>query len=117
LRPTHKELSGKIKGAASAVTKRRIRLVEPLVIAIDAQELGYDIRSELLCVLSELLTVCTPELYVGHTPPQKSYETMIKNQELFAFKVNIERFKDTVFVKFCLVSDVFYLVSLHRDRI
>ena len=46
----------------------------------------------------------------------KSYEKMVLSQEMFAFKLNIERFKYSVYLKFYLLAGHFYLISLHKNR-
>ncbi len=54
-RPSKKELFGKLRDAKAAVRKEDVFLIDQDVIAEDAMELGYDIGSELMEVLRELL--------------------------------------------------------------
>lgn len=114
-RPAHKELSGKIRVAKSAIAQGKIVLVEPLSIICDAADLGYETQ-DLPIILRELLDIATPEHYVGSRPPQKSYEKMISGKDLIAFKVVYERLKSIIYLKYTVVDGVFYLVSLHEDR-
>lgn len=112
-RPSHKELNGKLKVALDAVHGNRINLVESEVIVADAVELGYSIRHELQLVLLELLNNTGPEHYAGHRPPQRSYEKLIRNLDMWAFSVACPRFEPRVYYKFSLHNECFYLVSLH----
>lgn len=114
-RPTHKELTGKLKIALQCVHANRIFLVEPAVIAADAIELDYSLR-ELQAVLLDLLNCTGPEHYAGNRPPAKSYETCIKSLELWAFSVTCPRFAPCIYYKFALHNDGFFLVSLHPTR-
>lgn len=115
IRPSHKELSGKLRTALEAVQSDLIQLVEPVVIAADAIELEYSL-TELQAVLLDLLTCAGPEHYTGNRPPTRSYETCIRDLELWAFTVTIPRFEVPVYFKFTIKNGWFYLVSLHADR-
>ncbi len=89
-RPSHKELSRKIRAAQKAVREGQVTLLddqEELIVS-DAFELGYEVEHELIDILSDLLAQTTPEDYAGVRPPQKSYEKEIKGLELFAFGTN-----------------------------
>jgi len=112
-RPSHKELNGKLQTALKSVHANRIILVEPAAIVADAVSLGYSIRDELQVVLIDLLNSTGPEQYVGHRPPEQSYETKIRDLELWAFSVESPRFEALIYFKFSLHGDTFYLVSLH----
>ncbi|MBW2561449.1 MAG: hypothetical protein JRE40_11425, partial [Deltaproteobacteria bacterium] len=105
----------KIVQAKEAISKNRIYLLEPHVIAIDALELGYEI-GQITTVLSELLTNVTPRHYAGSHPPQKSYEDDIFNLDLFAFKIESKRFGCDVYVKYVLKDETLGLVSFHQHR-
>jgi len=115
-RPSHKELSRKIRAAKEAVTQGNINLINPAAIIADALELGYCIDSDLQDILLELLESTSPEDYAGNKPPQKSYEKEIKGVELFAFKKKCSYFSDDIYYKFTLYEDELFLVSLHKDR-
>jgi len=112
-RPSHKELHGKLQAALQCVHANRILLVEPAVIVSDAISLGYSIRHELQVVLLDLLNNTGPDHYAGGRPPEKSYETRIRNLELWAFSVQCPRFESRVYYKFSLYEGCFCLVSLH----
>jgi len=114
-RPSHKELTGKLQTALESVHANRILIVEPTVIASDAIELEYSII-ELQAVLLDLLNCTGPEHYAGNKPPARSYETQIKNLDLWAFSVDCPRFELPVYYKFTLSNGWFFLVSLHPCR-
>ena len=115
-RPTHKELSGKIKAATRAVKQVNVRYIDPLTIAVDAIELGYDFENNIFMILSDLLSVITPADYTGSRPPQRSYELVIKDMDLFAFTVQGSILVDVVYLKFSIKKDYFYIASLHKNR-
>ena len=114
-RPAHKELSGKIRNAKSAIAQGKIVLVEPLSIISDAAELDYEMK-DLPIILKELLEIATPEHYAGARPSQKSYEKVIRGKDLLVFKIISERFKSVIYLKYSIFDGFFYLVSLHEDR-
>ena len=116
MRPSHKELTAKLQTALQAVHADHILLVEPAVIVADAVELGYVIGDELQVILLELLNSTGPEHYAGHRPPERSYETRIRDLELWAFSVDCPRFEGQVYYKFSLQREWLFLVSLHRCR-
>jgi hypothetical protein len=116
-RPSHKELFGKLRSARQAIEAGRVALLNDLALTTDAIELDYSIEIELNAVLIELIETTTPAHYTGARPPQRSYEQDIKDLELFAFAVDSKRFKCRVYFKFALAEDIFWLVSLHPDRL
>jgi hypothetical protein len=111
-RPTHKELSGKIRQARDFVTSGHVVVLNDIACACDALDLGYDIESE----LQDVLTETGPEQYGGSRPPMRSYEEEIAGLDLFPFVIQSRRFGCAVYLKFALAEDVFWLVSLHKDR-
>jgi hypothetical protein len=115
-RPSHKELSSKIRQAIQAVSEGRVNLINPEVIASDALELGYLIGEELIEILNELLSAIQPEHYTGKRPPQRSYEEEIQDLELFAFSLFSDRFDCEIYLKFTLYDDELWIVSLHKSR-
>jgi hypothetical protein len=116
IRPSHKELYGKIREAKKTVAEGKVLIVEQEAVAADALDLEYFIETELLDVLQELLEETSPGHYAGTRPPQRSYEREIEGLELFAFGVESNRFKCRVYYKFALAQEFFWLVSLHQDR-
>jgi len=115
VRPTHKEITSKIRGAKDAAAKRRLSIVEPFSFAADAIELDYPVES-ISGIIVSLLNELTPEYYAGHRPPQRSYENCIKGADLFAFQWKSAALKADVYLKFALREGDFWLVSLHKSR-
>ena len=115
-RPTIKELDNKIREAKAAIRNQNILLVNQDAIAEDALELEYDIAEELYEVLEELLNEICSDNYVGSRPPEKSYEDKIRNSDLFPFVIDSQRFQCEVYLKFTLGKNIFWLVSLHKNR-
>lgn len=116
MRPSYKELNNKINQAKEAIFENRFFILDPVVIAADALELGYLVDS-LSDILSNLLNEIRPEHYAGQRPPQRSYEDKIKNCELFAFKWDSIFFGCEIYFKFTLKDDQLWVVSLHRNKL
>lgn len=115
-RPSYKELTTKIRGAQAAVDSKQVYLIDQDVIAQDAIDLEYDVETQLIEVLAGLLKETTPDHYAGVRPPQRSYQPAIEGLELFAFAVESSQFKCCVYVKFALLGEALWLVSLHQDK-
>ncbi len=115
-RPSAKELSQKIRQAREAVRAGKIALVNPLSIAADAVNIGY-LVADIQLLLRELLREIKTDSYAGHKPPQRSYEDRIKGCDLFAFQWKSTVLDCAVYFKFALHKGIFWLVSLHRDKV
>lgn len=116
-RPSHKELSNKIKTAKRLLETNSINILEPHVVLADSLDLGYSFKLEFQAIIEQLLDTVSPGDYAGSRPPQQSYETEIKGADLFAFVVQCP-FLDNknVYFKFALYQDVLVVVSLHEDK-
>ena len=114
-RPSQKELNRKINEATEAVSKNKISILNPVSLAVDALELGLDLRS-ISNTLTGLLEEITPGHYVGLYPPQRSYEDEIKDCELFAFRWLSKRLGCRTYLKFAIKDNRMWLVSFHEDR-
>ena len=120
-RPSKKEILNKIKQAKEIIKKGDIFILNKgNVFEDDAQELGYDISTELKILLLDLLESTEAKNYVGSHPPQRAYEQKIYKQELWAFKVKTDYFETDkeieVYYKFAIKSNTLFIVSLHKDR-
>jgi hypothetical protein len=113
IRPTHKELTGKIEQALKAVFDDWICILNQEILARDALELGYRI-SDLSDILIDLLTAILPGDYIGPQPPEKSYEEKIKGIELFVFKTYSQKLGCNIYLKFGLKGEFIWIVSLHE---
>jgi len=117
VRPSHRELSKKLRDATALLRKGFVTILEPDVIIADAFELGYSFKKEFNSIFQELLDVITPDNYAGTRPPLRSYEAEIQGAELFAFVAESTLLDGiTVYFKFALYNDTLVIVSLHKDR-
>ena len=114
-RPTYKELERKIRQAKEAVSRGRISILNPVIVAADALGLGISFE-EIQGILFTLLGETEPTDYVGQHPPQRSYEKEILRFELLAFRWNSKRLGCKIYLKFAFQEDQFWLVSLHEAR-
>jgi len=114
-RPSHKEISRKIKQAKEAVSENQFSILNPVIIAADALELGVNLQ-KISYILIDLLEEITPNDYVGQYPPQQSYEHDIEGYELLAFRWLSKTLGCRVYLKFTIKGKIMWLVSLHEDR-
>ena len=119
-RPSHKELTGKIKAAIDLFDSGRPRSASPEKLLANFVELGLYSTSSQLKAIGTVLGEISPECYCGHFPPEKSYEPITKGAELLAFRWESEHFGHTMYVKFSILGSgedrKLYLYSLHQDR-
>lgn len=59
--------------------------------------------------------------YKGSRPPERSFESATKDEELFVFVWDSEYFGERMYLKFCLImkdkkAETLFLHSLHKDR-
>lgn len=114
-RPSHRELSGKLKQALDSVSKGKIAFVNADALYADLLELDFLIE-DLQLVLPKLLREIRPGNYRGQRPPGKSYEEPILNCDLFAFRWTSNVFGCRMYLKFAIKMEYLWLVSLHRHR-
>lgn len=114
-RPSHKEINRKIKQAREAVSENQFSILNPVIIAADAIELGVDLQN-ISFILIDLLEEITPNHYAGQYPPQRSYEHDIEGYELLAFRWLSKTLGCRVYLKFTIKGKRIWLVSLHEDR-
>lgn len=114
-RPSHKEINRKIKQAKEAVSGNQFSVLNPVIIAADALELGLNLQ-KISYILSGLLEEITSNDYVVQYPPQRSYEHDIEGYELLAFRWLSKTLGCRVCFKFTMKGNRMWLVSLHKDR-
>ncbi len=116
-RPTHKELSNKLRKAKELLGVDCIDILEPQVVLADSFELGYSFQVEFKAIVEEILALADFKNYAGSRPPQRSYETQTKGAELFAFVVQSPLLDNKdIYFKFALYQDVLVVVSLHEEK-
>jgi len=113
--PSHKEINRKLKQAKEAVSENQFSILNPVIIAADAIELGVDLQNSSF-ILIDLLEEITPNHYAGQYPPQRSYEHDIEGYELLAFRWLSKTLGCRVYLKFTIKGKRMWLVSLHEDR-
>ena len=114
-RPSHKEINRKIEQAKEAVSENQFSILNPVIIAADAIELGVDLQN-ISFILIDLLEEITPNHYAGQYPPQRSYEHDIEGYDLLAFRWLSKTLGCRVYLKFTIKGKRMWLVSLHEDR-
>ena len=114
-RPSHKEINRRIKQAKEAVSENQFSILNPVIIAADAIELGVDLQN-ISFILIDLLEEITPNHYAGQYPPQRSYEHDIEGYELLAFRWLSKTLGCRVYLKFTIKGTRIWLVSPHEDR-
>jgi hypothetical protein len=115
-RPSYSEIQRKIRQAKQAITANNFLILKPIVISLDALELGYSFE-DIKVVLIDLLDEIRPGHYAGQSPPQRSYEEEIFQSELFAFQWESRRLGCKTYLKFAFKEKSLWLISLHEDRI
>ena len=115
-RPTHKELSGKIKLAKEALRTKDGLFTDPAKTVGELNALDLGGAEEVWPLIRELLEECDPKDYTGGKPPQKSYESAIEGSELFAFSWKSKKLSKKMYLKFVIKNGLFYYVSLHEDK-
>jgi len=113
--PSRKTIIGKITLAQRTSKKGDILLVTPDIIVADLMDLGHNV-DEIPNILYELLENTNPNDYAGTRPPQRSYEPVISDCELYAFKTTSKTIGCKIYYKFTIKDDSLWLVSLHKDR-
>jgi hypothetical protein len=116
MRPSEKEIGKRIKEAQKALAEGRVAVLNQEVIASDALELGYLIEEDFGPLLAELLDALAPAHYTGTRPPQRSYESKIKHQDLVVFEVTSTRLNCRLYFKFAVRHGILWVVSLHKSR-
>ena len=114
-RPSHKEITSKIKQAKRALLENRISIINPISVATDAIEPGLSF-GEISKILFDLLEEITPKDYAGQYPPQRSYVNEIKDGELSAFQWLSKSLGCKVYLKFTIKENQLWLVSLHQAQ-
>lgn len=115
-RPSVRELDGKIQSAIVIVAAGA-----RFFFANDEASMA-EIRSEChdLDTLEADILACMKEVkssdYAGGRPPQKSYESKIKDCDLFAFAWDSTHMSERMYLKFVIKNENFYYVSFHKDR-
>ncbi len=116
MRPSNKELSGKLREAQRLLCNSEGFFANPGKVAAELNVLKISDSDEIWDLIKSLLKEIRPQDYSGGRPPYKSYEKSIEGRDLFAFSW-LSRFLDKkMYLKFAIKDDRFFYVSLHEDR-
>jgi len=108
-------LGKKIAEAKRHFDDGRWRFVNPIKVTPDLEELGYDTADEITAAIGGALSEVLPAHYDGKRPPERAYEPVIKNRELFPFWWESAFFACEMYFKFVVADDGLWIVSLHKS--
>lgn len=126
-RPTHKELSNKLRDCAELIASGQWLPCDPAKLKANFDELEklFGVETTLAEDQTEILfgalKEITPDHYSGARPPPQSYERVIRGKELLAFRWRSGYFKNKeMYFKFCVsgseTSKRAYVCSIHPHR-
>ncbi len=115
-RPSRHELLNKILKAKSILRKKEGFFAHSSKIIGELEQLNITDTQEIWPFIYKLLQEIQPEDYAGSRPPQKSYEKKIEGKDLFAFAWESKILRMRMYMKFVILDDDFYYVSLHQDK-
>ena len=120
-RPSEKELWKKINLARTILSEDGFRPVSPQKLAANFTDLNLFSTEEQVEALDAALQEITPQDYSGARPPEKSYESGVRDDELFAFAWTSQYFRRRMYFKFCIHKEgdsrTLYVASLHKEKI
>ena len=119
-RPSTKEINKKLTAAREAIGSGKYYFLRPDKVYADLAELDLYTDEDLRIGLSSALQEIRSEDYAGSRPPDRAYESGIKEKELFAFSWDSTHFGFSVYLKFVDLSNEngrgLCFVSFHKDR-
>ncbi|MCE5318398.1 MAG: hypothetical protein LLG04_13690 [Parachlamydia sp.] len=115
-RPSQRELHKKIEEAKAALESGRCLFANPAKAVGELYALEMDDSSGVWPLIRALLNEIEPDDYAGSRPPQRAYEVLIAERELFAFSWNSGKLNKKMYLKFALKDRCYYYVSLHPSQ-
>lgn len=115
-RPSLKEIDKRLKEAIAALKTGNRFFANPSKVVGELMSLDLDDTEDVWELIITLLEEIELNEYAGSHPPQKSYESSIAGQELWAFSWRSTMMMKEMYLKFALKEGVFYYVSLHESR-
>lgn len=119
-RPSGKELNKKLNEALSAVLSGSCQFPLTKHLVSDLEDLEVEDESELMRLvaesLREIMAAGAERCYAGTRPPMRSYESEIKDLELWPFAWSSTVFGRCMYLKFALKRGIFLYVDCHEDR-
>jgi hypothetical protein len=119
-RPSHLELTRKLRAAGRLLDSGCWAPADPSKLAANFDDLGLFLAEEQAAALRAVVAEVRPEDYVGGRPPERSYERMTPGVEMFAFGWHSTYFGRPMYFKFSIggsgTSRRLYVYSLHPSR-
>lgn len=116
-RPTHKELTGKLRAARAWLASNQGQIVSPNKIRDDLTGLKINSTKELWPLVRVALEEITAEDYCGTRPPQKSYEDLSGGLEESAYCWVSQHFGKKMYLRFFMAkTGAFLFSSMHESR-
>lgn len=116
MRPSVKELTGKIRQAREKASGKQWMAADYRKLAAQFDELNCYTEEEQNQALEAALNEVQPGHYTGPRPPGKSHEEACKEAEMFAFAWESRHFACPMYVKFAFVQETLFLISLHKAK-
>src|SRR5258708_7918741 len=102
IRPSHKELNGKLEQARRLLGSFGYTPVDPLKLGADFYDWELFSADEQMEALERALAEVTAAHYRGISPPAKAFERIVMNEERFVFIWTSPTFEKKMYLKFCL---------------
>lgn len=115
-RPSTREIDKRLKEVKKALKNRRVLFANEAKVVAELMSLEIDDTDKVWDLISELIDEIELDNYAGGYPPQKSYEPLVANCELWAFSWKSSLLKKQMYLKFCIKEETFYYVSLHKSK-
>lgn len=115
-RPSAREIDKRLKEAKEALLKGRAIFANPAKVVGELASLEIGSAEEVWELISQLIDEIRLDDYQGGRPPQKSYEPLIVNHELWAFAWTSPMLNRKMYLKFSIKNGTFYYVSLHESK-
>ncbi len=115
-RPSYREINNRLLEAKVALQNRKVFFASSDKVTDELLRLNIQETSEIWTLLLQLFDEIVVDDYVGGNPPEQSYETKIKNLELWAFAWSSVLLRKEMYVKFAIKNGTFYYVSLHKSK-
>lgn len=115
-RPTHKELSGKLRVAKDRLDDGKWQPVNYRAFVEDCEELNLQTAEERIEALKKVMEEITPEHYIGRRPPLKGNRGDILEVDLFEFEHKSGFLNERIYFKFAVGGAQLFIVSFHKSR-
>jgi len=115
-RPSHKELSRKLRVARDRLFDGKWRVVRYRTFVEECEELNLLTAEERTDALKKVMEEITPDHYIGRHPPLKGSRGEILEMDLFEFSYKAKFLNEQVYLKFAVGEEQLFIVSFHRAK-